>query len=189
MPDSFWIWYCVPSAKWHITLKAEGLRFSRQSLCAMESRWSNTVKIFYTNYFFKCICLSSVSLADVVNLCSVGWKKKKKGIPTKVSTNRVWLCDCVVWIKDMSVKNLSVVSLYSIRVLSCLVSILFILFESLQCTKCKFLLYTCVVRYTFSTNISVRLFCFINKSLVHHFCCLYTWGPTGISLIITFTHL
>lgn len=30
-------------------------------------------------------------------------------------------------------------------------------------------LYTCVVRYTFSKNISVRLFCFINKSRVHHF--------------------
>lgn len=92
MPDSFWIWYCVPSAKWHITLKAEGLRFSRQSLCAMESRWSNTVKIFYTNYFFKCICLSSVSLADVVNLCSVGWKKKKKESRRRSPQTE---CDCV----------------------------------------------------------------------------------------------
>lgn len=93
MPDSFWIWYCVPSAKWHITLKAESQRFSRQSLCAMESRRSNTVKMFYTNYFFKCICLSSVSLMWIFAV-SVERKKKKKKKESRRRSPQT-KCDCV----------------------------------------------------------------------------------------------
>lgn len=40
--------------------------------------------------------------------------------------------------------------------------------EGLQCTQCTNL-YTRVVGFTFSTSIRVRLFRFINKSLVYHF--------------------
>lgn len=58
------------------------------------------------------------------------------------------------------------------------------IFLSLQCTKCNSFVYLCCQTFFF-TNIGVRLFCFINKSLVQHFCGLCTLGLINNSFMIT----
>lgn len=109
--------------------KHSDLSYDQLRVCSLEVshfvRWNHHVQIQW-KYFIQILLHSYVShkyhLRMLWNLC-VGWN----GIPMKVFFNKVWLCDCTVWIEDVLVYNLVVVSLYSLYVLTCLVSILFIL--------------------------------------------------------------
>lgn len=80
------------------------------------------------------------------------------------------MCDCVVWAKDVFVYNVAVVTVYTVPFLPCLVSILFILLRVCNAQNVNvFLFVFCILVLLdihFSTSISVRLFCFLNKSLV-----------------------
>lgn len=93
---------------------------------------------------------------DLVKHHSVDWK----GIQMKVSKSvTAWLCGLRMCLHTTSLSSVWTAFMFS------MFGFHPVHFFYLQCTNCKcvFFLYTCVVRYTFSTNNSVRLFCFLIK--------------------------
>jgi len=61
----------------------------------------------------------------------------------KVFEDKVWLCDCIVWIEELLAYNSVVISLYSIHVLPCLVSSLFISLRVCNAQNVNVFVYLC----------------------------------------------
>lgn len=103
--------------------------------------WSHEDKVQWKHFIqitFSFICLSEISLVDVVKLSSAGWK----GIQMKVSKNKVWLCDCKVWIENVLVHNLVVV-VVCVASMFFRVSLLFILLRVCNAQNVNVFVYLC----------------------------------------------
>lgn len=88
----------------------------------------------------------------------VCWYEKESG------WRPLWLCDCVVWFEDVSL------SLVCTAFSCCLVSIFLIFLRVCNAQNVNDIFFILVLLdIHFLQNISVRLLCFINKTLVHHF--------------------